>query len=149
MFAATSGRLSRVLQDLADVAVDLELELHVEVEELQPFAGGFGAAERHRPERGGGGVLEGALQARLVALDQQLGRLEVGRQPVHDVRLALASAATRSLHLYHQAMSCGLTNETVVHHGSAPPSAANQSANLAAMCGSTCQPWPGAPSGEG
>ena len=29
-----------------------------------------------------------------------------------------ASAAKRSLQRYHQAMSCGLTNDTVVHHGS-------------------------------
>ena len=60
--------------------VDLALELHVEVEEFEPFAARFGAGERHRPERGRRGVLEGALQARLVALEQQLRRLEVGRQ---------------------------------------------------------------------
>ena len=49
------------------------------------------------------------------------------------VAARVASAGTRSLHTYHQAMSWGLTNETVVHHGSAPPSCANHSRKLPAI----------------
>src|ERR1700684_1428950 len=59
------------------------------------------------------------------------------------------SVATRSLHAYHHAMSCGLTNETVVHHGSSLRSPSNHFANCFAICPSTRQPWPGAPFGDG
>src|SRR5450759_1519294 len=62
---------------------------------------------------------------------------------------AEASGASRSLHRYHQAMSCGLTRETVAHHGSSAPAWAYHSANWRVIFGSTRQPWPGAPSGEG
>src|ERR1035437_275926 len=59
------------------------------------------------------------------------------------------SAGTLLLHAYHHAMSWGLTKETVAHHGPPPPSAASQWVNWLAIWGSTRQPWPGAPSGEG
>ena len=46
-------------------------------------------------------------------------------------------------------MSCGFTNETVVHHGSAPPSSAlNHSRSAAAIFGSLRQPCPGAAVGR-
>ena len=46
-------------------------------------------------------------------------------------------------------MSCGLTNETVVHHGSPPPASASQFSNCEAMCGSAHRAWPGPPFGGG
>ena len=147
MFAATSGgfRARRITWPMCRSTSSWSLTYRSRKLSHSPR---FGAAERHRPERRGGGFLQRALQPRLAALDQQLRRLEVRRQP-RTTRGAAASLGTRSLHPYHQAMSCGFTNETVVHHGSAPPSSANQSANRPAMWGSTRQPCPGAPSGEG
>ena len=53
------------------------------------------------------------------------------------------------LQRYHQAMSCGLTNETVVHHGRFVGALAYQERNCATISGSTRQPSPGAPSGDG
>ncbi len=46
-------------------------------------------------------------------------------------------------------MSCGLTNETVVHHGSLPPSWANQSSNWRAMRGVDPEALAGAAVGRG
>src|SRR5271165_1210416 len=62
---------------------------------------------------------------------------------------AVASEAILLLQKYHQAMSCGFTNETVVHQGPALPSLESHSSNCFAMRGSTRCPWPGAPSGDG
>ena len=67
-------------QDLPDVAVDLPLELDVEIQEFQPFAGHFGAREGDRAEGGGRRFLEGALQAWLAVVVQHLGGLVIGRQ---------------------------------------------------------------------
>src|ERR1039458_9254580 len=60
-----------------------------------------------------------------------------------------ASGATWALQRYHQAMSCGFTNDTVVHHGRVVGAFAYHALNWAAIIGSTRQPCPGGPSGEG
>ena len=137
------------LQDAADVPVDLALQLRVQVEEAEPDQLRFRAAERHRPERRRGRVLQRALQPRLAAGASFLRASRSSAAAARRVRRAAASAGTRSLQTYHQAMSCGLTNETVVHHGCAPPSSLNQCRKCRAMIGSLCQPCPGPPSGEG
>src|SRR2546423_4202165 len=67
-------------QHLADMPVGLVLELDVEVEELEPYAGSLGTAERYGTERGGGGFLKRVLQARLAARVHELGGLVVGGQ---------------------------------------------------------------------
>src|SRR5579862_564327 len=59
------------------------------------------------------------------------------------------SGGACELHRYHQAMSCGLTNETVVHHGRSRGAFAYHLANCPAIAGSTRQPCPGSPFGEG
>src|ERR1017187_1076752 len=59
------------------------------------------------------------------------------------------SAVVWSLQRYHQAMSCGFTNDTVVHHGRFFGAFAYHALNWAAIIGSTRQPCPGRPSGEG
>jgi hypothetical protein len=51
-----------------------------------------------------------------------------------------ASAGTRSLQPYHHAMSWGLTNDTVVHHGFDSPTVESHRSNCPATWGSTCQP---------
>src|SRR5579862_8980916 len=53
------------------------------------------------------------------------------------------------LQRYHQAMSWGLTNDTVAHHGRFAGAFAYQAANCPAICGSMRQPCPGPPSGDG
>ena len=125
--------------------------LRVEVEEARArSAARFGAVERHRPERGRGRVLQRALQPRLVARDQQLPASRSSAAALRDAARALASAGTRSLHTYHQAMSCGLTNETVVHHGSRAALLREPVRELAARCaGPRASPARAPPSGEG
>src|SRR5690349_1012051 len=46
-------------------------------------------------------------------------------------------------------MSCGLTNDTVVHQGPSPPALRNQSSNCEAIHGSARTPWNGPPLGDG
>ena len=109
----------------------LSLQVDVEIHERQPDVERLLAFERHDAERGRGGVLQRALQARLVAFDQLCRRLKFGAS-VRETAGGSASRGTRCVYAYHQAMSCGSTNETVVHHGPSPPRCSSQRSN-----------WPG------
>src|SRR5579863_1476248 len=55
------------------------------------------------------------------------------------------SVAIWALQRYHHAMSCGVTNDTVVHHGRVAPAFAYHDSNCAAINGSAAQPCPGPP----
>ena len=59
-----------------------------------------------------------------------------------------ALGAKRSLQRYHQAMSCGLTNDTVVHHGCRPELRRTSSGTGRRSSGPLRQPCPGAPFGR-
>ena len=70
----------------ADVAVDLELELHVEVQERQPDGLEAGSAEWHLAEGNRARQLERVLKRRLAAGGELLGRLVVRRQRADPAR---------------------------------------------------------------
>ncbi len=73
-------------QHAADVTVHLALELRVEIEELQPQLPSTRSAERHGAEGRRRGLLEGALQPGLVALEHQFRGLEVRGQAMDGAR---------------------------------------------------------------
>src|ERR1039457_3933552 len=60
-----------------------------------------------------------------------------------------ASVAVWAVQRYHQAMSCGFTSDTVVHHGRLEGILASHRPNCAAISGSARQPSPGPPFGDG
>src|SRR5665213_4158933 len=59
------------------------------------------------------------------------------------------SVAVWAVQRYHQAMSCGFTSDTVVHHGRLEGILASHRPNCAAISGSARQPSPGPPFGDG
>ena len=145
VLAATSGWLcERVAARRRCARSTSRWSFSVEVEELEPFSVRFRAAERHRAERRRGGFLEGALQARLAALDQQLRASR-----------SWAAAAARSrgaVRLRRDAVAPHVPPGDVVgvheRDRRAPRLGAalvrrTIRAKVVAMCGSLRQPWPG------
>ena len=103
----------------------------------------------HRSEATRCGLLQRELQARLVARDSAATGVSKFAGSARTTLGAERSVAVWAVQRYHHAMSCGFTNDTVVHHGRFGAPSSTTCLELAAISGSARQPCPGPPSGDG